>query len=291
MQCENPILIKERNKDIPSAKRDFIRVPCGRCFACQMNKARDWSFRIMNETRLHDESIFVTLTYNEEHLPRVSDMQGTLVKSDLQNFMKRLRKAISPRKIRFFACGEYGEKYVRPHYHLIIFGLGPTTLQQFPALLERCWPFGFVSVGSVTYGSASYVARYTTKLLTGDKKKLYKEYNIQPEFALMSRRPGIGVPFLPNVLDFAKSHKFLRSGQFKMSIPRLYRTKIWQTEEDKRELQSYMRDVARKVSEQLAKDYGLDWYAVRGSTKACKDAEVAISVAKKRLAYNRKNPI
>lgn len=291
MQCENPMLIKERNKDIPFSKRDYIYVPCGKCFACQMNKARDWSYRIMNESKLYEENVFITLTYNEENLPRVSETQGTLVKRDLQNFMKRLRKAIAPRKIRFFACGEYGEKYVRPHYHLIIFNLGQSTLLQQPALLERCWPFGFVSVGSVTFGSASYVARYTTKLLTGDKKKLYKEYNIEPEFALMSRKPGIGVPFLSKVADFAKNHKFLRQGQFKVSVPRLYRTKIWQTEEDKQELQHYMRDVARKLSEELAKGYGLEWYAVRGSAKASKSAQVASLMSKKRLSLNRKNPL
>lgn len=288
MECSNPQYIKLKNKDIPSYKRDWIYVPCGRCFACQMNKAREWAFRIMNESRLHEESCFVTLTYNEENLPRVSDTQGTLIKRDLQNFMKRLRKAVAPRKIRFFGCGEYGEHYARPHYHIIIFGLGPSSYGE----ISKSWTDGFVSVGSLTYGSAAYVSRYCTKLLTKDKEKLYNTYNIEKEFALMSRRPGIGVPFLNKIADFAKSHKYMRNGEFKVAIPRLYRSKIWQTEEDKKELTEYMNKIIREKSAELAEEYGLcGGFAVRGSAVACHKAEIAELNAKKRLSLNRKNPI
>lgn len=294
MECSNPQLIRKKDKNIPTHKREWIYVPCGRCFSCQMNKAREWSFRIMNEARLYNESCFVTLTYNEENLPRVSDSQGTLVKRDLQNFMKRLRKAVSPRKIRFFACGEYGENYGRPHYHIIIFGIDfrSKLLVKSEGVLDACWPFGFVSVGSLTFGSASYVARYTTKLLTKDKEKLYKDKHIEREFALMSRRPGIGVPFLDKIASFAKSHKYMRNGEFKVSIPRLYRTKIWQTEEDKKELTDYMNNIIREKSAELAKEYGLcGGYAVRGSAIASHKAKIAELNAKKRLSLNRKNPL
>lgn len=288
MECQSPVLIKERGKDIPSGDRGYIYVPCGRCFNCQMNKAREWAIRILQEQRLHEDSIFVTLTYAEENLPRVSDTQGTLVKRDLQNFMKKLRKAVFPRKIRFFACGEYGEKYARPHYHLILFGLSKADTPS----IEKSWDFGFVDVGSVTFGSASYVARYTTKLLTKDKEKLYKDRHIQREFALMSRKPGIGVPFLNRSASFVKSHKYMRNGQFKVSVPRLYRSKIWQTEEDKQELREYMQKVTREISEAFAKEYGLPgWYAVRGSQQAAHKAKIVELNAKKRLSLNKKNPL
>lgn len=287
MECQNPIIIRERGKDVPAFKRDYITVPCGRCFNCQMNKASQWARRIMDEARMHDDNCFITLTYNEEHLPRVSDTQGTLVKRDLQNFMKRLRKALSPCKVRFFACGEYGEQYARPHYHIIGFGVSDRQIR----ILENCWPYGFVSVGSLTYGSACYVARYTTKLLTGDKKKLYKKYNILPEFALMSRRPGIGVPFLDKVSSFAKSHRYLRNGEYKQAIPRLYRSKIWQTEEDKRELQDYMRNVMREQSEKLAKEFGVEWYVVRDTSQFARKTKMAELYAKKRLSLKSKNPL
>ena len=287
MECQNPITIKERGKDVPAFKRDYITVPCGVCFNCQMNKARLWSLRIMNEVRCHEDSCFVTLTYNEDNLPRVTDNQGTLVKHDLQKFMKDLRKDIYPRKVRFFACGEYGENFSRPHYHILLFGLGKQDYQ----VIADNWPYGFVDVGTVTYGSASYVARYTTKLLTGDKKKLYKKYNILPEFALMSRKPGIGVPFLSRLREFAKSHKYMMNGEYKQAIPRLYRDKIWQTEDDKRELAEYMKKVIREQSEKLAQEYGVEWYVARDTKEHSRKTKNAELYAKKRLSLNRKNPI
>lgn len=114
--------------------------------------------------------------------------------------MKRLRKEISPLKVRFFGCGEYGEQLGRPHYHLCLFGWRPFDLKRFAgrpeaplyrsAVLERLWPFGFVTVGDVTFESAAYVARYITKKVNGDLAKDHYQ-GLKPEFITMSRRPGI----------------------------------------------------------------------------------------------------
>lgn len=146
---------------------------------------------------MHDASCFLTLTYDDAHLPP----DRSLHKDHLQKFLKRLRKKIDPIKARFYACGEYGENFARPHYHLCLFGY------DFPdrvlasnrcdhkvytsATLSDLWPFGFHYIGSLTFDSAAYVARYCTKKVTGKNAESYYQGKL-PEFTLMSLKPGIG---------------------------------------------------------------------------------------------------
>lgn len=184
-----------------------VKLPCGRCIGCRLEYARQWAMRCMHEASLHDDNCFVTLTYEDAKLP----YGNTLVKKDYQDFMKRLRWSIAPEKVRFYACGEYGDESLRPHYHAILFGYDPPDKIALPRKseyplwtspeLEELWGHGYVTVGSVTFESAGYVARYVTKKITGDMaekhywrvdEKTGKAHEVAPEFALMSRRPGIG---------------------------------------------------------------------------------------------------
>jgi len=139
----------------------------------------------MLESLLHEQNAFVTLTYDNDHLPQ----GGELVPQDLTNYLKRLRKALSlqGRKIRYFACGEYGEKNNRPHYHLIIYGLAETETQ----IIAQCWGKGGIHVGSVTKDSLQYVCGYVLKK---SLKKQTETRNIL-EFSRQSLRPGIGAYF------------------------------------------------------------------------------------------------
>lgn len=193
---------------------DFVEIPCGRCIGCRLEYSRQWAERLMLENSLHDSSFFVTLTYDNEHLPEnyfgdpVTGFpipNSTLVKRDIQLFFKRLRKAIEPEKIRFYLCGEYGDKTFRPHYHAIIFGLHlPESDLSFykrsshgdiyynSSLLSRVWANGFVVVTKVTWETCAYVSRYVTKKFTGPDATFYDNFNVVPPFALMSRKPGIG---------------------------------------------------------------------------------------------------
>lgn len=185
MRCTRPVL--ERCKTGPI---EVLYRPCGKCPACLSNKAQEWVYRLYAESKLHAKSVFVTLTYDKENIKRLKpgyDGLYSLDKRELQNFMKRLRK-IANDPIRFYGVGEYGGTTYRPHYHLIVFGLGPED----ESLIQRAWSFGFISVGSVSPSSIAYVARYCTKKLF--KYELdYKRENILPEFSLMSRNPGIGL--------------------------------------------------------------------------------------------------
>lgn len=171
-------------------------IPCGQCIGCRLERSRQWALRCVHEAKDHDKNCFITLTYDPKFLPKT----GTLVKKDLQLFMKRLRKKYGE-KIRFFACGEYGDKGERPHYHACIFNhdfedktlwsvRGEVNLYKSEEL-QKLWPFGFSTVGEVTFESAAYVARYCTKKITGEAAEEHYKGKI-PEFVNMSRRPGIG---------------------------------------------------------------------------------------------------
>lgn len=194
--------------------KEIIQVPCGQCIGCRFDRSRQWANRCMLELQYHDSAYFVTLTYDDFHIPKSyypdpetgeAHVSYTLCKRDFQLWMKRLRKRFSDDKIRFFACGEYGGSTKRPHYHVILFGLHLNDLQKYKTVregdsyytyynsssLQETWPNGFVVVGEVTWESCAYVARYVTKKLSGEQAEFYEKFNLVPEFSDMSRRPGI----------------------------------------------------------------------------------------------------
>jgi len=153
----------------PTKDRIGIQVPCGRCIGCALERSREWAVRCVHESQLHDDSSFITLTYDPQYLPQY----GSLIKEHFVLFMKRLRKSIEPVKIRFFMCGEYGEKNSRPHYHALIFGYGFPDRKLFSERkdvklytsdhLTKLWPYGFSTCGNISMESAAYVARYCLK--------------------------------------------------------------------------------------------------------------------------------
>lgn len=152
---------------------EILKLPCGNCIGCRVRKARDWALRCCLEASLHEDTAFVTLTYDDDHIPP----RGLLVKEHLQGWLKRVRERLRVvqldrrdefwasgqqgpfpfHPIRFFACGEYGEQTRRPHYHAILFGV-----RDHPSLSES-WDFGFVRVDPCTPASISYVAGYVGK--------------------------------------------------------------------------------------------------------------------------------
>lgn len=183
-----------------------ISLPCGRCIGCRLERSRQWACRMMHEASLHERNCFLTLTFDQDNCPADYSLNVVTV----QKFLKRYRKRCG--KFRFFNAGEYGEKNFRPHYHLCIFGhdfsdkipckvdTGKDMEWVSPTLLEL-WPFGDHRIGTLTFESAAYVARYVTSKITGELAEDHytrviqstgEIVNVEPEFATMSRRPGIG---------------------------------------------------------------------------------------------------
>lgn len=185
--------------------------PCGQCMPCLFNRRRMWTHRIMLESKMSKDNAFVTLTYDDDNLPK----DGSLNKRDLQLFMKSFRYSIAPVRVRFYGVGEYGERTQRPHYHLALFGWSKCRYwhpkqSAFDRIGCRCfacarvqeaWLRGNTDNGALSVESAQYVAGYVTKKLTNKNDPLVAKVlgNRDPEFCLMSRRPGIGVHAMHDV--------------------------------------------------------------------------------------------
>lgn len=160
---------------------------CGQCLPCRINRRRTWAARIVLESLACRESSFATLTYSEDHLPA----HGSLENDHWREFTKGIG-------VRYFGCGEYGDRFGRPHYHLVLFGLGALDAERL--CLER-WPYGFSQVRPFAFEHGSYVAAYTTKKLSKVDDERLGEGQV-PEFARMSRRPGIGVLGLRPIVEW-----------------------------------------------------------------------------------------
>lgn len=184
-----------------------LTIPCGQCIGCRLERSRQWATRCLHEASLYEENCFVTLTYSEDKIPPF----GSLRKRDFQLFMKRLREYFPSSRIRFFHCGEYGSLTKRPHYHCLLFNFDFPDKELWSVrnglpvwrspILEKLWPDGQSEIGSVTFESAAYVARYVVKKVTGEAAAEHylrvdedtgECVRIEPEYCTMSRRPGIG---------------------------------------------------------------------------------------------------
>jgi hypothetical protein len=274
MPCYRP-LTAFRSKDIGvSGKRKMVFKPelalgygiglepipqllaCGQCIGCRILYSGNWAVRGMHEASLYTDNSFITLTYDDEHLP--SDMSLSLRHHQL--FMKRLRKLFSNgitlpngsvyqrKKIRFFHCGEYGDKLGRPHYHTILFNLDfpDKTLHMerdgnkiyTSDILSKLWseprtnvPYGFVTIGSVTFQSIAYVARYCMKKITGERAEAHytrvdantgEVIHLKPEYVTMSRRPGVGKEWFEKFGNEVIRDDFVIMNGNKVKPPRYY---------------------------------------------------------------------
>lgn len=216
MVCKHPISIKYQTR--------IIQVPCGRCIACRVSKAQLWTDRIKAEIILHDNLFsFVTLTYDDEHVPHSPKGLMTLSKDDFTNFMKRFRYYLfeyleKKLSFKYFACGEYGEKYGRPHYHLLIIGIHSNA--GLKTVLHKAWPYGFVDCQPPLQDTASvsYCTSYITKKLTGSlAQEVYED--AQPPFQRSSKSIGLG--FYTNNIDQI-DRKELRFGKRPVKVPRCW---------------------------------------------------------------------
>ncbi len=258
MACFGPLKGWPSKKLSPNGKRPVVfnisqaytdrhvNIPCGQCIGCRLEKSKQWAIRCVHEASLHDNNSFITLTYNEANLPEDRSLEVRV----FQLFMKRLRKRFGP-NIRFYACGEYGDKNGRPHYHACLFnhdfqdkkiwrpGKDASLNLYRSAALEELWTYGFSSIGEVTFQSAAYVARYIMKKLTGPKggerytftNDAGVSFPLLPEFTVMSRggrhgKGGIGKQWLDDFRTDVYPGDFVIMNGKKNRPPRFYDTQL-----------------------------------------------------------------
>lgn len=213
-----------------------VTVACGQCASCRLKRAQSWALRCVHEASEHEKNCFVTLTYDQAHVP----FDGGLHVRDWQLFAKRLRKRVG--SFRFFHVGEYGEMNLRPHYHALLFGIDfredsslfvrrkGYDIRVSPTL-STTWGLGFATVGDLTFESAAYCARYAMKKITGPRAEEHyrridvetgEEFNVRPEYVTMSRRPGIGSDWFRKYGDEVFPDDFVVHNGKKFPVPRFY---------------------------------------------------------------------
>lgn len=227
-------------------------VPCGKCPECKKRRASSWSFRLMKEYERAVSGSFVTLTYDSDNIPLSKNGFMTLRKEDLQKFFKRLRKLHpSGTPIKYYAVGEYGENYKRPHYHIILFNANTD-------LIHKAWKFGHIHIGTLTEASVGYTLKYMSK---AKATKLFARDDRAPEKSYMSK--GLGENYLtPQMIQWHKNKPTERvyavtSDSKKIALPRYYRNKIYNEEE--RVLIQKQAHVQNQIIEaQLWEEHGIN---------------------------------
>lgn len=252
MPCFSP-LTGYRSRDISSnGKRKIVfditkalditevTLPCGQCIGCRLERSRQWAMRCVHEAQCHSDNCFITLTYSDDYLP----LNGSLDLSHFQKFMKRLRFKYSPKLIRFFHCGEYGDLNRRPHYHACLFGHDfddkilwsidkDSNRLYISKILSDLWGKGYCTVGSLTFETAAYTARYILKKVTGDLADDHylnidpvtgECHKLLPEYTTMSRRPGIAKAWYDNFKSEVFPSDFVVLNGIKMMPPKFYDT-------------------------------------------------------------------
>lgn len=209
MKCTRPIKLSSKKNGV----RYDWEVPCNRCISCRKTKISEWTARIKAEISTKEiPSHFITLTYSDESLP-FSENISTLLKKDLQNFNKRLRKK-NKDYIKYFCCGEYGENTLRPHYHGIYINLNLTRTE-----LVKCWGMGDVHVGTVTDSSIKYVVSYCIN-------KSKKEDYLPAEQPFQINSNNIGIDWLKKNLEQVSKDGYLKYNGNKIPIPKTWKDKF-----------------------------------------------------------------
>lgn len=227
-----------------------LALPCNKCVGCLSDRARTWALRCYHEAQMHDRNCFITLTYDNDTVP--TDYSVKL--RDWQLFMKRLRKRVGTNDLRFFACGEYGDKGLRPHYHALIFGYDLPDKEFYRTnkrgdrfyrskFLDETWGLSQLNeVSNVTYKSARYCAGYVFKKQVTFKNPEYynrvspidgNTYEVAKEFAVMSRRPGVGTTWFQKFKSDAFPSDFLIVDGKRVKPPPFYFAKLEAIEQEK----------------------------------------------------------
>ena len=288
----------------PSGPPEKMDVACGQCLGCRLDRSRTWAMRIVHEASLYDDNAFVTLTYRDaRECDPIQRAKGWYVPDDWSlhrkhfvDFMKRLRKAFPDRKIRYFMCGEYGNRCKhsidlervgcplcntgRPHFHACIFNIAFPDLDVYGSqrgedrytskLLERIWRYGFVDVGELNFDSAAYVARYVLKKVTGvNADDHYTSIDldgvvthVEPEYCTMSRgrRPdgGIGYRWFQKYGDdvFPSDETPVPGVGVVKSVPRYY-------EEIFKESNPLSLEDIKEVRQTFMREHGYDYTPAR----------------------------
>lgn len=250
MACITPYMKKADSVD------SYVPLVCGKCPPCLKRRVDEWVFRLMEEEKVSTHAHFVTLTYAPHSVPLSRNNFMTLHQPDFTNFMKRLRKISYGKKLKYYACGEYGSSNKRPHYHAIIFN-NPDKLHYRDAwsLIDRKTgkpnQIGQIHVGDLTNDSAAYCLKYMEKR---EYIRKFSRDDRKKEFSTQSQHLGLSY-LSPQIIRYHRSRPFelyiVTKGGKKIAMPKYYREKIWNEQERQQQLRVIKDTLDKKKEEQL----------------------------------------
>lgn len=220
MKCVNPSSAHLANgkvyfstRGIEGVRRFSVKIACGHCWQCRRESSLDTAVRAQHESHYWTHSFFLTLTYDNLHLPKNS----SLSRPHITAFVRELKRNMD---IMIFGCGEYGGKFGRPHYHLILFSNHDIHSEEY----QKHWSFGHIDVGECTPASIAYVCKYSVKKVLGPAAhSYYADRGIIPEFGIFPKRPAMGRKWLEDNLQHIISNNFVYYNNSKRRIPRYYK--------------------------------------------------------------------
>lgn len=243
-----------------------VPVPCGKCPECKSRRVSGWSFRLMQQDKQAETSLFVTFTYDTRHVPITQKGFMSLRKKDMQLFFKKLRKK-NPYKIKYYYCGEYGGKTNRPHYHAVIFN----ALYEH---IESSWELGETHYGTVTGASVGYVLKYMTK---EPRIPMHENDDRVKEYSNMSK--GLGLSYLtPAMVAWHKANLNERvyiniEGGKKIPMPRYIKQKLY-SEDELSDIaannQIKQKEKGNELQEKLIELHGSEWERIFQQIQAAK---------------------
>jgi len=261
MACHTPMVVKRHKYLIAE-----VKVPCGKCPACKKRRVDSWVFRLKMEERRSFSAYFVTLTYDNNSLPISPHGFPTLDRSHFTNFMKRLRKLSKTKGIKYYAAGEYGSQFKRPHYHAVIFNV--PHIKWFAEAwrnheIEGSPAYGKIDIGTVSGDSIAYTCKYI------DKQSQVPQHSRDDrlkEFSTMSK--NLGDNYLTDAtrkyhLDNPEILYIETPEGFKIALPKYYRDKIFSERPDiiqkQLEMIVYASEKTEEYEEYIANVQGKDY--------------------------------
>lgn len=218
-------------KYLRNKKGDYITVSCRKCHNCRIQRQNDLEFASMcamqQGYKLGSGASFLTITYNDEHVPlKMYDGQvyATLRRKDFTKFWSDFRKYFRDNGLyvpQMVTCGEYGEKFSRCHYHSLIFGASAELTEK---VAKQCWQNGIVHCGVLRPGGVRYVIDYIMKENDEIYQEKYISKGLERPFLCHSNKLGLEW-FWTDFEYFPDDFTYIRNGK-RTIIPACYRKRL-----------------------------------------------------------------